>query len=352
MKIRYHFYFLWLVFSIVVNIAHSQNLVPNSGFENIKNCPNSWVDIVQKPVALNWYSPDAGTPDYYNVCGTNAAKAPNLWSGYQMPSEGKGLAGIYNWSKSNYKEYIAVKLKESLKKDSAYTISFGFSNAKYSEYACFDIGLLLSKDSIISDGYISVIDSRLDSNKWNPVTQWARFEKTYIANGEEEFLFIGNVLSSVNPDTIKFINKFVHPMIKGRSYMYIDEVVIEQLYKPIYPTGESFVIENIYFEFDKSILKQGSYLELDRLVNYLEKHEDFSITIIGHTDEVGTEEYNNKLSLKRADVVKSYLVVRKIEESRVTTLGQGEYENVEFGDSEQLRSKNRRVEFILSVDKF
>lgn len=339
---------LGLVILVFSNGIVAQNLVPNGGFEHIKNCPNSWVDIVQKPVALNWYSPDDGTPDYYSVCGTNAAKVPNLWSGYQLPVEGEGFAGIYNWSKFNYREYFAVKLKEPLKKDTTYIVGFSFSNAKHSEYACFDIDLLLSKDSIISDGYFTIIDSRLDSNKWNPITQWAKIEKTYKADGGEEFLFIGNFHASARPDTIKFINNYVHPMIEGRSYMYIDEVVVEQLYERIFPMEELFVIENIYFEFDKYILKESSFLELAKLVNYLEENIDFVLTIIGHTDERGTEEYNNQLSLERAKTVKTYLIARNIKESRVTTLGQGEYDTLEFGDSEEVRSKNRRVEFILS----
>ena len=179
MKYRTLAYYKLLVLLIVVNTVQSQNLVPNNGFENIKKCPNSWVDIVQKPVALNWYSPDNGTPDYYNMCGTNTAKVPDLWSGYQTPAEGKGFAGIYNWSKSSYREYLVVKLKEPLKEDTTYIVGFSFSNAKYSEYACFDIGLLFSTDSIIADGYTSVISSKKDSSKWNPITKWGSFEKSY-----------------------------------------------------------------------------------------------------------------------------------------------------------------------------
>ena len=80
------------------------------------------------------------------------------------------------------------------------------------------------------------------------------------------------------------------------------------------------------------------------------KNQDHSLTIIGHTDDIGSEEYNDKLSLERATVVKNYLVARNIAGSRVTIMGQGEYEKLEFGDSEEVRSKNRRVEFILSLD--
>ncbi len=329
-------------------MAPAQNLVPNGSFESIKSCPNSWVDIVQKPVAYHWYSPDAGTPDYYNTCGTNDGKAPDLWSGYQLPAEGEGFAGIYNWSKFDYREYLVVKLKEPLIKDSTYLISFKFSNAKYSEYACFDIGLILSIDSIISDGYISVINSRKDSNKWDPVTKWAKFETFYKSIGNEEFVFIGNFFSSSNPDTIKRVNNYVHPMLNGRSYLYIDEIIVETKFKQ-YPIAEPFTIDNIYFEFDKSALTPNSFKELQTLASYLKQHTATNLEVYGFTDDVGDNDYNVKLSQERANAVKSFLINQGVVEEQINAIGKGEFNPLE--DSEEVRTKNRKVEFILkSID--
>jgi len=336
-----------LIFVLFCINIQAQNLVPNGGFESIKSCPHSWVNAIQKPVAYHWYSPDAGTPDYYNTCGTNDGKVPDLWSGYQLPAEGEGFAGIYNWSKFDYREYLVVKLKEPLIKDSTYVISFKFSNAKYSEYACFDIGLVLSIDSIISDGYISVINSRKDSNNWDPVTKWAKIETTYKSTGNEEFVFIGNFFSSSKPDTIKRVNNYVHPMLSGRSYLYIDEVVIETKFKQ-YPIDEPFTMVNIYFEFDKAVLASSSFKELEELASYLAKHSDINLEVYGFTDDVGDEAYNVKLSQERAEAVKNFLI-KGVLDQQIFAFGKGEYSSLE--ESEEVRSKNRKVEFILKPIK-
>jgi outer membrane protein OmpA-like peptidoglycan-associated protein len=324
--------------------TQAQNLVPNGGFESIKSCPNSWVDTVQKPVAYHWYSPDNGTPDYYNTCGTNDGKVPDLWSGYQLPAEGEGFAGIYNWSKFTYKEYLGVKLKEQLIKDTVYTISFSFANAKNSDYACFDIGLILSSDSTLTENSISVISSRVDKNSWDPITKWAKFETTYKASGDERHLFIGNFLDALSPDTLKFRFNYVHPMLSGRAYLYIDEVVIETRFKQ-YPIDEPFTMDNIYFEFDKAVLASSSFKGLEALASYLIKHSYINLEVYGFTDDVGDEAYNAKLSQERAGAVKNFLMNKGVLEEQIFAFGKGEYSSLE--ESEEVRSKNRKVEFIL-----
>jgi len=328
--------------------VRAQNIVPNGDFEKYIKCPNSWVDVVHKSVFVNWFSPDEGTPDYYNTCGTGVAKVPYIWAGTQKTNKGEGMAGIYNWSINGYNEFLCVKFEQTLIKDSTYLLSFNFSNAKNAEYACFDIGLALSPDSVRNKNNLMIIDSRVDSNTWNPDNKWALINTTYKSKGTEKYLFIGNFHSNYTPDTIKFINNYVDPMLRGKSYMYIDEVVVEPFYKPTYPLEKLFVIENIYFEFDKSELKETSFNELERLLTFLVINKATQLTIIGHTDKIGEEAYNNKLSLERAEAVKNYLTHRNIANSRIITLGQGEYSLLEKGDTEHVRSKNRRVEFILS----
>jgi len=346
MRVSKSIMLLSVIILVSSNCLTAQNLVPNGGFEEYIKCPDSWVNLTQKPVVHNWYSPDRGTPDYYNSCGTGVAKVPHIWAGTQETFEGDGLIGIYNWSKSGYKEYIAVQLEVPLIKDTTYYVHFYFAIAKNAEFACFDIGLALSTDSLINSNTILVIDSRIDSNTWNPDTGWSSIHAIYKSNGTEQYLFIGNFHSKSAPDTIKFINNYVHPMIKGKSYMYIDDVVIEYLFNPIYPVGKPFSIENIYFEFDKSVLKQSSFEELNGLWRYLRNHQNIQLIVFGYTDNVGDEDYNINLSKERAKAVKTHLVNLGIKNTRILTVGKGESNQVE--SSEVGRSQNRKVEFILN----
>jgi outer membrane protein OmpA-like peptidoglycan-associated protein len=104
-------------------------------------------------------------------------------------------------------------------------------------------------------------------------------------------------------------------------------------------------INNIFFDFNKSELKPESYLELDRLFNFLKDNSDIKVEISGHTDNVGTDEYNMNLSQARANTVKDYLVEKGIESIRIISKGYGESKPVSTNDTEEGRQLNRRVEF-------
>jgi OOP family OmpA-OmpF porin len=99
-----------------------------------------------------------------------------------------------------------------------------------------------------------------------------------------------------------------------------------------------------FFDFDKSALKAEGRAKLDDLVG---KVKDISLEVIiavGHTDSVGSDSYNQKLSVKRAEAVKAYLVTKGIEKNRVYTEGKGEKQPVADNKTSEGRAKNRRVE--------
>ncbi|MES2979807.1 MAG: OmpA family protein [Pseudomonadota bacterium] len=99
-----------------------------------------------------------------------------------------------------------------------------------------------------------------------------------------------------------------------------------------------------FFDFDKSVLKPEGRAKLDDLVG---KIKDISLEVIiavGHTDSVGSDAYNQKLSVRRSEAVKAYLVSKGIEKNRVYTEGKGEKQPVADNKTAEGRAKNRRVE--------
>ncbi len=104
-------------------------------------------------------------------------------------------------------------------------------------------------------------------------------------------------------------------------------------------------LNNIFFDFDKSILKAESFPELDRLVTYLNDNKLIKIEISGYTDSTGPEEYNLGLSKRRAKSVVSYLESKSIESNRVKVSWFGEANPVEPNTTKKGRKENRRVEF-------
>ncbi|MBO6515860.1 MAG: PD40 domain-containing protein [Bacteroidia bacterium] len=113
--------------------------------------------------------------------------------------------------------------------------------------------------------------------------------------------------------------------------------------KPI-ETNETMVMENVLFEVDKWDLKPESFVELDILVNFLNKNADLHIEIGGHTDNTGSESHNKTLSHNRAKSVHDYLVSKGIDAARLSFKGYGSSNPVATNDTPEGRSQNRRTE--------
>ena len=99
-----------------------------------------------------------------------------------------------------------------------------------------------------------------------------------------------------------------------------------------------------FFDFDKSVLKPDGKSKLDDLVSKVQGINLEVIIAVGHTDSVGTDTYNQRLSVRRAEAVKAYLVSKGIEKNRVYTEGKGEKQPVADNKTAEGRAKNRRVE--------
>jgi outer membrane protein OmpA-like peptidoglycan-associated protein len=111
------------------------------------------------------------------------------------------------------------------------------------------------------------------------------------------------------------------------------------------------VLDNIFFEFDESTLKPESFVELDYLVNFLQKNSKIRIEISGHTDNQGDDEYNMKLSVDRAKSVFDYIVSKGIDPSRVEYRGYGESKPIASNETEEGRAMNRRTEMMIIDNK-
>ena len=118
--------------------------------------------------------------------------------------------------------------------------------------------------------------------------------------------------------------------------------------------GEGIVVEfndNILFGFDSTELSSAAKENLVKLADILQKYPDTDITIQGHTDNSGSEEYNQDLSERRAIAVANYVAEQGIEGPRMTIIGFGEEEPKYSNDSSVGRSQNRRVEFLITANE-
>ncbi|WP_426667159.1 OmpA family protein [Mucilaginibacter sp. McL0603] len=121
---------------------------------------------------------------------------------------------------------------------------------------------------------------------------------------------------------------------------------LEVFLQPI-AIGNKVVLNNIFFDTNKSDIKNESKSELKKLIDFLNLNPTVRIEISGHTDNVGTIQFNQSLSENRAKSVYQYLIRNGINAGRLVYKGYGETQPIASNDNEENRSKNRRTEFMI-----
>ncbi len=134
------------------------------------------------------------------------------------------------------------------------------------------------------------------------------------------------------------------------------EVVVEEEVVPVdtivyngdtIQQGDTIVMENLYFDTDKSTIRKISDPTINELAELLQSHPNLKITLVGHTDNVGRPEYNQRLSEARVVSVKNELVKRGIDGERIKTIGKGMTEPIADNRTAEGRAQNRRVEIVI-----
>ncbi len=103
-------------------------------------------------------------------------------------------------------------------------------------------------------------------------------------------------------------------------------------------------MDNVLFDFDKTAIKPDGAKILDRLIAFLKENSDKKVDLEGHTDSVGTEQYNQGLSERRTASVKDYVTTRGVDAGRISARGFGETKPIADNKTAEGRAKNRRVE--------
>lgn len=343
----------------------SQNLVPNAGFEEYYGCPGNFSENIKEFRAKNWMSANMGTPDLFNGCSEGEADVPYNWAGVSEAYDGQGYAGIYTWMNgdNNYREYLQCKLAEPLRRDSIYHVEFHYKLSSYSIYSVDRIGLALSDSIIMNKGdQVMEIKPTLSVIQDTALTlqtgTWETANLNYKAHGGEQYLIIGNFFDNDRTHRYRIQSRPIQQdMLAESSYYYIDGVEIipphqggEKLSIEIPFFNEqanvntTYILENIQFEFNSATLTIASYDALNKLTKFLRDNSKLRIQLSGHTDDIGSEAYNDALSLNRATAVLLYLTAQGIERKRMQAFGFGKSEPLLKGTSETIRKANRRVE--------
>lgn len=129
-----------------------------------------------------------------------------------------------------------------------------------------------------------------------------------------------------------------------RNLKFADVLKLEDTVKVIFPS-------NLMFGFNSSSISESVMPKMNRFAIALNKFNKTAILVNGHTDNVGEENYNLELSTKRADTAKAALIRYKVNPARINTWGLGMRHPVATNETEDGRSRNRRVEFVILYEE-
>ncbi len=347
-------------FLLLENFSFSQNMVLNPGFEEhgeiYGNGPGS--DNMRGNRVKNWFSPTGGSPDYF-LRGN-----PYLDNPYGLPSShsGQAMAGIavYGGLKE-YREYVIGEFSSPLLEGVTYHFSMALALAAYSGQMINSFGVCLTHDRIMEKEKAMALkfipQLIIDSTDQESINgKWMVFQATYTAKGGEKFITIGNFSADKKTKSKKVNGENGAPY----AYYYLDDISLSLptndtiaeaeivLEIPVDTTfkiaaGKTLVIDNVYFEVDRSVIKQESFPVLDEIIHAMLEQQQLNVEIDGHTDSDGSLEHNQKLSEARAEAVARYFVENGIAKGRITTKGYGSSKPISSD-----KNKNRRVEFIFS----
>lgn len=223
----------FLLCLFVVGFGYGQNLVPNPSFELFSNCPNAGNENIES--AINWYNPTGYSPDYFNSCATDTIYGqgvPKNGFGYQEAKTGEAYAGLISMIETDGREYIQSMLIDSLVSGKSYTVKFYVSVADSSPYASNNIGAYFSTNPVsVTHSWNLPYSPQIENNpSTNPLDDrygWTEVAGTFIAQGGEKYITIGNFNNDLNTDTTYFSDG---SNWLSFSYHYIDDVSVTETF--------------------------------------------------------------------------------------------------------------------------
>ncbi|MEE9572015.1 MAG: OmpA family protein [Candidatus Neomarinimicrobiota bacterium] len=149
-------------------------------------------------------------------------------------------------------------------------------------------------------------------------------------------------ISEVDYDKIEDIVRRYQTEPTDIDYNRIEDIVKRHSQRPV---QDNWTLVGVNFDFNKATLRPEAFPILRNAAEILLTHLDVSVDIVGHTDQVGSDKYNDKLSLQRAESVKKYLIAKGVDSSRLNIVGKGKRDLLFKENDPTSRFYNRRIEF-------
>jgi OOP family OmpA-OmpF porin len=366
-------------------VTIGKNLIINPEFDIFYYKPVSLISHGKSRIEESipfWKASGNYTPDY--LSNLRFVDVLSKYYLFEFPLPEKfNFAGFALYKESDlYSEYIEGRLVEPLKSNHFYCIRATIALPSYSGFSVNRLGFHLSPkpDYVNKSNEISFLPQVALSLIGVDNTKFVTLCDFFIADGGEQFITIGRFTS---PDKLKImLRENVLPSqfgIDKSAYYLLDNVDLHEIkdtsdcscnnlpFRPVpikykakvdslvlvtdlsgRKAGNSVILKNVNFKFNSYKLENSADMVLKILLTFLNQNPAVRIKISGHTDDVGSEEYNLELSKNRAMAVYDWLVNRSIDSTRLEYIGFGKRLPLYTDPDEKMRTLNRRVEINLA----
>jgi outer membrane protein OmpA-like peptidoglycan-associated protein len=364
--------------AVFLPITEGKNLVINSDFDFFYYKPvlityhgdskiEDWIPY--------WTTPGLYTPDYLSNLRYIDVFSYNYIFDMPLPNT-FNYVGIALYKESDsYSEYIQGKLISPLIKGKKYCLRTSLNFCSYSKYSVDRLAFYLSSSSVsVNYKNESTFSPQINFSKLPAENKhFSTLCDYFIADGGEQFVTAGRF---TGPENVKAVVREEYPYglfgLEKASYYILDNIELfeiqdtsecncrieilpvspkENIPEVLYETdlnklkqGIPVILENVNFKFDSYNLLPASEEILKTLLTYLGNNPEIKINIEGHTDDIGTEQYNDELSINRARSVNNWLINKGINSARLSFTGFGKSSPIFSEKDEEHRALNRRVE--------
>ncbi len=243
------------------------------------------------------------------------------WDAYYTLDAKGDFAYMVSSNDVNSEDIVKVKTEEEIKPNPVVLIRGKVFNSKTKE----PIGANIEYENLINSKNEGVATSNAKTGDYTIVLPYG-INYGFLAYNQ------GFISVSDNLDLTKIA-----------SY----QEITRDLYLSPLEVGTTIRLNNIFFDINKATLRPESFPELDRLVELLETNSKLKIEISGHTDNVGGDDANLKLSNDRAKTVMDYVIDKGVNASKLNFKGYGKTKPIATNDTEEGKQQNRRVEFTI-----
>lgn len=353
------------------------NMVSNGSFEDLTKKVKTAGSIEQ---ATGWESPTEAKADLYHTYSKSEDfNTPKNMYGDCDPLDGEGYAGILIYADKNAggRQYLQARLKSDMQEGKAYCVKINVMLAWMSKYASNNISVYVSKKPVdfenIEENPVAPQVKHTQNKIFEDQFEWQAICQTYVAEGGEQFITIGNFDQMGEGTSVEKMKKpkgAVGQQVRG-AYYYVDDVSVMNMagleecdcerdaggnsIQVVYSKNVSTDMEvdvaseieltRVYFDDLSSALNERAMTEVGKVAALLKENPTYKVKVIGHTDPVEEAKATGDVSLNRANAVKAELVEQGVSENKLLVVGEQDFNPVTSDATQAGQAQNRRVVF-------